>query len=139
MMAGDRQFTKDSIKLIGRTKIYEVPGDIVGAKRLFVGFAGRADQIGPSVMWLLNPAEKPHKLRDTEIIGLTDKGEILHTQDLVNWIELTQKFFAIGSGAGFAISAMECGKDPVEAIKVASKYDLQTGKGYTKLIMNETK
>lgn len=34
--------------------------------------------------------------------------------------------FAIGSGCKYAMAAMACGKTPVEAVKVAAKFDVFT-------------
>ena len=39
----------------------------------------------------------------------------------------TEKYAAVGSGAVFAIAAMDCGKSAVEAIRIAKKRDVNTG------------
>lgn len=139
MMAADKQFTHASgMKLIGRTKIIEVPlPEMFGAKRAFIGFSGNADVWGNIVGWLHDPTEKPPKCRDIEFLMLTDKGSIMHGTNMTNWIEICQPHCAIGSGMQYAQGAMAAGKSPIEAVKVASKHDAMTGMGFNKLIMKE--
>lgn len=38
-------------------------------------------------------------------------------------------FYALGSGRGYAIGAMHCGKNAIEAVEIASLYDHHTGNG----------
>ena len=40
---------------------------------------------------------------------------------------IKQRFWAIGTGAPYAIAAMHLGKTPVEAVEIASHYDPATG------------
>jgi hypothetical protein len=40
---------------------------------------------------------------------------------------IKERFWAIGTGAGYAIAAMHLGKDPVEAVRIASLFDPGTG------------
>lgn len=139
MMAGDRQFTHHSgMKMLGTTKVYEVPlPDLFDAKRAFIGFCGNADMFGPIIGWLHSPEGKPPRMKGVEMLLLTDKGRIMHGTTLHNWLEIKDKHYAIGSGMTFAQAAMACGKSPIEAVKVASKFDPNTGMGFTKLFMGE--
>lgn len=139
MMAADRQFTHGSeMKLLGRTKIIEVPlPELFSCKRAFIGFAGNADIWGTIVGWLHDPTTKPPKCREIEFLMLTDRGTIMHGTNMVNWLEICQPYFAIGSGVQYAQAAMSCGKTPIEAVKIASKHDAMTGMGFNKLIMKE--
>jgi len=137
MMVGDKQFTHASgMKLTGKTKVYEVPHpDVFQCKRAFIGFAGNADAFGKALGWLHDPTTKAPKLRDVEMLLLTDKGEILHGTTMHNWLQIPQPFMAIGSGMHYAMGAMAAGKDPYEACKIASKHDSNTGCGFVKLTM----
>ena len=137
MMAGDRQFTHASgMKMLGRTKIIEVPlPEIFECRRAFLGFAGNADVFSNVVGWLHDPTGKPPKCRDIEMLMLTDKGTIMHGTNLSNWTEICNPHYAIGSGMQYAQAAMSLGKDPYEAVRVASKHDAMTGMGYNKLLM----
>jgi hypothetical protein len=137
MMAGDRQFTHASgMKMLGAGKLVEVPfPDMFKAKRAVIGFAGSADVWGNVVSYLHDPTGKPPKLRDIEMLMLTDKGEIFHGTNLNNWLIIKDKHYAIGSGMQYAQAAMASGKTPLEACKIASKFDANTGLGYTKVVM----
>lgn len=140
MMAGDKKFVHMSgTSLVGATKIWEIPDttakSLFGCKRVFIGGAGNADAFGKMVNYLWLPEGKPPKLRDVEMIMLNDKGQIYHATTFSNWLEVRQPFFAIGSGMQFAIAAMESGKTPYEAVRIASKFDNNTGKGFNKLEM----
>lgn len=136
MMAGDRRFTKDNVILTGRTKIHEVPGTIFGVKKALVGFAGRADQIGNVINYLHDPTfGKPPRVRDTEMVFLLPGKRIVHAQSLTDFTEITDKFFAIGSGCQFALAAMSAGKDPLEAVKIAAKHDAMTGGPFNTLTL----
>ena len=42
-------------------------------------------------------------------------------------IEMTEGFFALGCGAGYAMAAMEMGANAKEAVRVAIKYDAYCG------------
>lgn len=137
-MAGDKQFTTSGTKLIGRTKIYELsPAGCVNfnAKKIFVGFCGNADNFGNAIHWLNNPDQKPPKVKNIEMLMLNNRKEIFHATTLSNWMFINQPFFAIGSGMQFAIAAMEAGKTPYEAVKIASKHDPHTGMGFNHLDM----
>jgi hypothetical protein len=66
-------------------------------------------------------------------IIVTDKGRIFEIEDSLLAVEITKgnaflTKFAIGSGAAYAMAAMECGKNGKEAIEIASKFDSHTSK-----------
>jgi ATP-dependent protease HslVU (ClpYQ) peptidase subunit len=140
MMAGDKQFTyRQTTKMKGKTKIYEVPTpaakSMFNAGKAFIGFAGDTNQIGRVLGWLYDTNNKPPKLGAIDMLVLTDKKQIFHATTLRNWLEIHEPFFAIGSGMNFALAAMAAGSSPYEAVKIASKYDPWTGMGFNKLEM----
>ena len=140
MMAGDKQFSHSGgLIMTGKTKIHEIPADVsrdmFGVKRAFVGFAGNADAFADAIGYLFSPSDKAPKIRGVEMIMLTNKGEIYHATNFRNWLQICDPYFAIGSGMQFAMAAMASGKDPFEAVKIASKYDPNTGRGFNKLTM----
>jgi hypothetical protein len=45
----------------------------------------------------------------------------------LNPFPIKQRFWAVGTGAAYAIAAMRLGKDPVEAITLAMEFDPGTG------------
>lgn len=136
-MAGDRQFTHSSgIKLLGKTKIYELPiPEIFDFKKAFLGLSGSADNFSKVIAWLHDPTAKIPKIKEVEMVILDDTGKIYHGDNLLNWTEIKEPYMAIGSGSHFALGALAAGKSPVEAVKVAHRYDPGTGKEYTSLKM----
>lgn len=140
MMAGDLQMTHASMtKFKVDSKIWEIPAksanDVFQCKRLFVGLAGNADNFSSVLEWLWSPTDKRPKVKGVEMLLLNDKGHIFHATTLYNWLRLKEKHFAIGSGMQYAIAAMDAGKTPYEAVKIASNHDVYTGMGYNKLEM----
>lgn len=137
MMAGDRLFVHSSgMKMIGRTKIYEVPHpEVFGVDKCFIGFAGNTDAFGTVVSWLWTPEERQPTVSGIEMVLLTGDGEILHGTSLRNFMHIDEPHCAIGSGSAYAQAAMALGKTPYEAVEVAAKYDVNTGGPFNKLEM----
>jgi hypothetical protein len=52
---------------------------------------------------------------------------------------LHEKHFAIGTGGGYAVVAMDNGKTPAQAVRCAMKYDEGTGGKVTELHLSEPK
>ena len=134
-MACDLQATHSGgIKFKIETKVIELPPktakDLFGVKKAFVGFCGSVDAWGEIHGWFYVPEGKPPKCRGIEMMMLTDKGEIYHATNMTNWTLIKEKQFAIGSGMQFAVAAMDSGKTPLESVKVASKFDPNTGMGF---------
>jgi ATP-dependent protease HslVU (ClpYQ) peptidase subunit len=133
-IACDLQFTHSGgIKFKGKTKVVdlkpEVAKSIFGAKRVLIGFAGNADIWGELVAWFAVPTDKPPKLKNIELLMLTDEGKIYHGTNLQNWMQIDEPYFSIGSGMHLAIAAMAAGATPAEAVRIASKHDPNTGRG----------
>jgi ATP-dependent protease HslVU (ClpYQ) peptidase subunit len=100
-----------------------------GVKKAHIGFCGNADQWANVVAWFASPDKKLPKLKNMELLMLTDTNEIFHATTLRNWLKLDEPFFAIGSGCHLAIAAMATGKSPREAVGIAAKFDTSTGMG----------
>lgn len=65
-------------------------------------------------------------LDDFFAIMVSPKGEVLFWEGSVLSFQ-TQAPLAIGSGAPYALAAMECGKSAVEAVEIACKLDPYSG------------
>lgn len=133
-MACDLQFTHSSgIKFKGKTKIIELKPQVAlemfGQEKVLIGFCGNADAWGHLVVWFDNPTTKLPKFKELELLMLTGSHEIFHATTLDNWMYLDVNHFSIGSGSHLAMGAMEAGKTPAEAVKLASKFDPNTGQG----------
>lgn len=122
------------------TKILELKQDVsqhlFNSNKSFVGFSGTAAGWGNAVAWFIDPSQKPPNLGNSvELIALTEEGDILHSTNIRVWTPVKEKHFAIGSGMPFALSALELGKTPKEAVLFASKRDAFTGMGVKEYTM----
>jgi hypothetical protein len=108
----------------------DIAKDMFGVEKAYIGFSGSADEWPDVVSWFANPTKRQPKCSAIEFILLTDEKKIYHATNMRNWLEIVEPHFAIGSGMQYAIAAMESGKTPIEACKVASKFDRNTGLGY---------
>lgn len=133
-MACDLQMTYGgSVKMKTSTKVIQLVGqhciDLFECDKAFIGFSGNASQWASVVGWFTDPTQKPPRLKDLELLMLTSKKKIFHSNVLTEWVGLTDKHFSIGSGCAYALAALECGKSPKEAVLIASKRDCFTGMG----------
>jgi hypothetical protein len=133
-MACDRQFTyMGSTKMRGATKVMEIPEasalKVFDVKKAFLGFSGNADVWTNVVTWFYTLDDKPPRCKNIEFL-LLHEGGIYHGTNLTNWFLITEPHFAIGSGYSHALTAMDMGATPLEAVKAAAKRDAMTGMGY---------
>lgn len=63
---------------------------------------------------------------DVEVIELREDGIYVYEGVLIP-SKLKNRFFAVGTGANYAIAAMHMGANPEEAVKIAAVYDPATG------------
>jgi ATP-dependent protease HslVU (ClpYQ) peptidase subunit len=137
-MACDLQYSYAKMKFKGPSKIIQLPEktsvEVFNNKKVFVGFAGEADKWALVINWFADPSQKPPKLGPSfEMLMLDDKKNIYHATDVRNWFKIHEPYFAIGTGMHFALAAMASDKTPLEAVKIAAKYDPSTGLGYKAL------
>lgn len=123
-----------NMKFKGNSKIFKMDHpackELFGAPYAYIGFAGQVNYWGQIIQWLSDPTGDIPKTKNVEFLLLNSKGQIYHGDNLSNWMRLEDKHFSIGSGMQFAMAAMEAGKPPLEAVKIASKYDPHTGLGF---------
>lgn len=130
--------TKD--KLVGDTFVsYEVSFE--GAPKLWLakgcawGGAGPSGLLSQFKLWTLGKAKRPEfkakECEDKETVELTVLQ--LHPKNgIFLWINadppdlVNEPFYAVGTGAGFAVGAMSKGATPEEAIEIAAKWDSGT-------------
>lgn len=63
---------------------------------------------------------------DIEVLELRNDGLWVYEGTIIP-ARIKNRFYAIGSGAGYAIAAMHLGKSPSEAVAIASLFDPGTG------------
>ena len=120
------------MKFKGATKVILVPNSkaIYGRDKVYMGHSGNAITWSNIIQWFYYPDNKKPKFTDTDLLMLNDKGEIWHSVDLRNWVQIVDSYFSIGSGSLYAMGALATGVTPKEAVKVASKLDPYTGMGF---------
>ena len=91
----------------------------------YVGISGDLWQAHLFIKYLKDGKVPEKKLKDISVLIVEKDGSIYHTDYTFNELQLTSPF-AVGSGGDYAIGALGVGASPVEAIKVAAKYDAYT-------------
>lgn len=140
-MACDLQMTYgNNLKMKTASKILEVVGEnaqkLFSCNRAFIGFSGSTSAWANAVAWFTIPEGSPPRVgNNLEMLLLTDNKEIMHSTNLVSWTAIKEKYFAIGSGCAHAVTALECGKTPKEAVLLASKRDIYSGMGVKEFVL----
>jgi len=122
-MSGDKQNTYGDQKF-HNTKIFKIHQSIIG-------LAGDCDQCEIFLAWYKNkknPADKPEEFDEIEVLELTKFGLYIYPASLSR-MKVDDPFYAIGSGSQAALAAMHLGKNPIEAVEIASIIDPSTGGG----------
>lgn len=131
-IACDLQATHSGgLKFKLKTKILEFYQPLIWPTPFYVGLCGDVDSFPDMIDYFSDPtARKPPKGGSGDFLILTDDKKIFTFKNPSKWIAVNQDFYAVGTGMNYAMSAMECGKTPLEAVKIASKFDLYTGMGF---------
>jgi ATP-dependent HslUV protease subunit HslV len=101
-------------------KIYRAGGSLFGG-------AGDSVPIEKFIAWKRG-ADRPEFGEEDNftILELDRDGLWMWDKNLVR-LEVRNKFYAIGTGAQYAMGAMEAGATPAEAVKISARYDEHTG------------
>ena len=131
ILAADTYISNSASRVGTMGKLFRFRTD--GKKTQYTAIIGNAAECIAMSDWILNgrdPKKTPDlKSWDFQVIHFKD-GEVKLYQNGLYPIEYTpvnENFDAWGSGADYALGAMENGASAIEAIKIASKYDLGTG------------
>lgn len=112
-------------------KLYRLPdGAMFGA----AGFVQEALAV---VAWL-EGGEKPTDLENFEALIITASGASILGMRLMREPVL-ESFCAVGSGAHYALTAMACGKNAVQAVRIAARFDPGTGGRVQSMKLNRNK
>jgi len=131
-LAADRQFNHSGTP-IAKTKIHTCISNVDMRIKIF-GCAGDSfDAMALKEYWKgernLAPA-----ITDLEIMVIDNTKKIYIVTEKMIFHEVEDKpFYAIGSGADYAIGAMAMGATAKEAVEIASKFDIHTGMGIDEL------
>jgi len=132
-IACDVQATHPSgMKFKIKTKVHEFYQPLIYPTKFYMGFCGSLDSVVPAIDFFTDPTQykKPPKISNAEFMVLTEDKKLFMFYNPAQWIAIDQPYYAIGSGMCYAMGAMAAGKTPLEAVKLAAKYDAGTGLGY---------
>lgn len=129
-LAGDRLAVWAGLEMRCR-KVYRV---VAPNRRVaLVGYTGSVAFVNAHLHWLYSGERPTFSGPDLKwsVLMLAEGGGMWIRHDNVDyWDQITgRRTFAVGSGADFALAAMELGKDAVAAVRVAAKLDHGTGGG----------
>jgi len=131
IMASDSRIVEYGIGITHGPKIFRKK---VGRKEVLIGGAGYS----PSIMMFLdwygtNDKEGQHRIatlcigdKDFEVM-IWDGRRIMTCDEFCRLDEVPEKYYALGSGASNAITAMDCGKSAQQAVQMAIKRDMNSG------------
>ena len=133
ILAADRQMTSNcTIKICHK---------IFKEKNYIMSFVGGLAQGLHLCEWY----RKGAKVKDYPIFQLdkedfttlivAKKKEVVYYQDLPIPVKVHDSFAAWGSGSDFAMGAMAFGANAIEAVEIASKFDIYTGQGIDHFII----
>jgi ATP-dependent protease HslVU (ClpYQ) peptidase subunit len=120
-MWSDSAMTTGNIQVQAR-KIFRVRGHLIG----LAGHSHIGSEFLSKFRKSNNPAREYKEDDEFNGIVLFKDGRILHYDSSFGWDEVNDAYIAIGSGAPFAITAMDCGATPEQAIEIAAKRDGDT-------------
>lgn len=145
--AADTQNT-DSASMRWRVNKLEPCG-----KRLFMG-SGHCRTIATAKLWAskldkngdpFNPASEPdwsyfledEEERDFACLLIDPDGRVWMIDGELTPMLVHGDFFAVGSGASYALGALEAGASPVKAVEIAAKYDVSTSAPIDSITLKE--
>lgn len=126
VMAADSQATVGNC-ITRTTKLYVKKA---GRKPCLLGFCGDVTNARTFIDWYGSGKALPDVLRTAP--GEDEGFEVLVWDGQKLWVvcndgrpvEVEDPYYAIGSGAPFALAAMDCGKSAKEAVRIACKRDI---------------
>jgi ATP-dependent protease HslVU (ClpYQ) peptidase subunit len=125
ILAADRQSTWGGTATKTRKIFRGVHPD---GRKVIYGCAGLTHECQAFTRWINGEIEKPD-LTDITILSIDHLGRVWYASQAMLWARLRVKQWAIGTGCDYALGAMAAGKSAAEAIRIASKLDVNTGFG----------
>lgn len=120
-LAGDRMRQHDGTPTPCR-KVFWTPYGVFGC-------AGSGFDVEAYRRWAQGLVPRPDRLENLLVLFVdTSRRAWVMTEQLV-WVPVDMPRWAIGSGADYALGAMEAGADAMRAVEIASKLDAGCGMG----------
>lgn len=132
-IASDLQATHSGgLKFKLKTKILEFSQPLIWPTKFYLGLCGDLDSFSDVISYLTDPTDFKRAPRGTggDFLVLTGDKKLFTFKSPAKWMAIDSPFYAVGTGMNYAMSAMDCGKTALQAVKVASKYDIYTGMGF---------
>jgi ATP-dependent protease HslVU (ClpYQ) peptidase subunit len=119
-MAADKRVS--GVPVFRTSKIFRVRGSLIG-------FAGNTEQALRFIEWRRTPEAKPTFVETADFMALelSADGRLTYWGAEMVGIPIEDDFYAIGSGASYALGAMAMRASPKHAIEVAARFDCSTG------------
>ena len=99
--------------------------------RYLIGAAGMSGLIAKWRRWVEGDGQEPQITRDDDFSALMvdERRRVWKVEYNLAHVRYRDRFMAIGSGRGEAIGAMAMGASARQAVLIASRYDISTGRG----------
>ena len=121
VMAGDSQVTCGGHIVHNSPKVIKEAGNLIG-------FSGDMVHFRAFVRWLCYDAEaKPDPKGEWNALVVTKDGEVRDYESCLEYAVVADKIYTIGSGGIIAKTAMLCGKNAFEAVRIACMLDIYSG------------
>ena len=95
--------------------------------RLLVGCSGFAEECNAVWLWMTGRRADQPQVSEFRIMAVDESGFVFVGSKPGYWAEVGRRPWAIGSGTDYSLGAMAAGKSSVEAVRIASKFDVGTG------------
>jgi ATP-dependent protease HslVU (ClpYQ) peptidase subunit len=125
VLAADTQITCGDGSKMSTRKIHAMPDGSL------VAFCGDSRYINRVRRWLARGAPRKGRPRidadEFDMLVVKPDGSLWGTNDALDLEPIEEPFFSIGSGRGYAMGAMARGATPKQAVRIAARYDINTG------------
>lgn len=130
-LAADRQASFGEVPTGGALKIWRsVAPD---GRAYLCGASGLGEHCRGFRAWLDGKGDKPTFNENFSAIVIDERRRIWYRNADTGYARVRLKVWALGAGCDYAIGAMAAGATAVQAIKIASKFDVWCGFGVSKL------
>lgn len=119
----------DSLVTLGSTKVHGSYQKIRRIGGFLIGTAGSVAACQSFIDWVkAGDDEDPPPKGEYNALIVDPRGKVREIENgSVLPVPRGAKFFAIGSGAPYALAAMYAGASAIDAVKIAAKIDTSTG------------
>jgi ATP-dependent protease HslVU (ClpYQ) peptidase subunit len=129
ILASDSRYSHESFGITRGPKLFR---KTVGKREFLLGIAGDAHAAMLFVDWYGTSNADLYKILtemadDNFAVLVWDGKHLSEANRYCRPIEVDEPYYAIGSGAGHAMTAMDCGKNAVQAVRFAARRDHYTG------------